>query len=262
MRYHGPARNESQRLLPSASSLRYIYWGVCMNAERSPGASEWAYESIIRSVPGINASRNVALAVQLFGFEAAILILAVWYGRPEAAIAGTVAVGVSVAGSVFMLRLSNAVRREHAPQGYRELLFGSRIEIVLGLLAFFVLIVYVFVYDPRQPGEALLNSVLGERPPVLFVFALLVIGWDVAYRIGVGWWASVVGLWRSVRYGEDLSPQARTRFRRLDAATIGYAGVQLLLVPILSGHPLLQLAVLGHVVAVVLVSGTSILLLQ
>ncbi len=233
-----------------------------MSIDRPPGESEWAYESIVRSVPGINTSRNVALAVQLFGFEAAILVLAVWYDSPAAAIAGTVAVVVSVAGSVFMLGLSNAVRREQAPVGYRRVLFGSRIEIVLGLVAFMVLIVYVFVYDPRQAGETLLTSVLGERPPVLFVFVLLVIGWDVAYRIGVGWWASVVGLWRSVNYRDELSAETRTRFRRLDAATIGYAGVQLLLVPVLAGHPVLQLAVVGHGVAVALVSGASILLLR
>ena len=233
-----------------------------MSVERPPGESEWVYESIVRSVPGINTSRRVALAVQLFGFEAAILLLAVWYDRPAAAIAGTVAVVVSVAGSVFMLGLSKAVRRERAPDGYRRLLFGSRIEIVLGLLAFIVLIVYVFVYDPRQPGEALVTTILGERPPVLFAFVLLVVGWDVAYRIGVGWWASVVGLWRSLYLREELSTQTRARFRRLDGATIGYAGIQLLVVPVLAGHPLLQLAVVGHAVAVAVVSGASILLLR
>jgi hypothetical protein len=232
-----------------------------MSPDRPPGESEWVYESIVRSVPGVNASRRVALAAQLVGFEAALLFLAVRYDLPRAATAGTVAVVVSLVGSVFMLELSAAVRRNDVPAAYRHHLFGSGIEIVLGLLAFFVLLVYVFVYDPRQTGPSLLLSVLGDRPPVLAVFVFLAIGWDVAYRIGVGWWASVVGLWRSAHYGAELSPVSRGRLRRLDAATVGYASVQLLLVPVLAGHPLLQLAVVGHTGAVMLVSGASILLL-
>lgn len=232
-----------------------------MSSDRSLGESEWVYESIIRSIPGVNASRSVALAVQLLGFEATILILAAWYDLPKAAIAGTVTIVVSVAGSVFMLALSRAVRRETVPPAYRQLLFGSRIELVFGLLAFFVLLVYVFVYDPRQLGETLLTSVLGDRPPAVFVFVFLVIGWDAAYRIGVGWWTSVVGLWRTYQHRGELSPAIRSRFRRLDAATIGYATIQLLLIPVLAGHPLLQFSVVGHTIAVAFVSGASILLL-
>ncbi|MFB6132710.1 MAG: hypothetical protein ABEJ44_04820 [Halanaeroarchaeum sp.] len=233
-----------------------------MSSDRPLGESEWAYESIVRSIPGINTSRTVAVAVQFIGFEAAILVLAAWYDLPGAAIAGTVAVIISVVGSLFMLVLSRAVRWEKAPSAYREQLFGSRIEVFLGLLAFFILVVYVFVYDPRQPGEALLTSVLGAYPPVVFVFLFLIIGWDVAYRIGVGWWTSVIGLWRSSRYGGELSPTLRAKFLRLDVATIGYAALQLLFVPILAGHPLLQFVVIGHTVAVALVSGASIVLLR
>lgn len=233
-----------------------------MSSDRSIGESEWAFESIIRSVPGINVSRYLALAVQLLGFEAAVVLLAIWYDLPNAAVIGTVAVVVSVVGSVFMLGLSAAIRRANAPTPYRHLLFGSRMDILLGLIAFFVLLVYVFIYDPRTGGETLVNAVLGEQPPVVFAFVFLVIGWDVTYRIGVGWWASVVGFWRTYRFGKELSPVSRAHYRRLDAATAVFAASQLLFVPFLSGHPLLQVALVGHAVAVLLVSGASIILLR
>lgn len=233
-----------------------------MSEDRALGESEWVYESIVRSVPGINTSRSVALVAQLLGFEAAILVLALWYDLPQAAVAGSVAVFVSVAGSAFMLGLSRIVRQENPPSAYRSLLFGSHIEIVLGLMAFFALVVYVFVYDPRRGGESLLTAVLGDRPPAVFVFLFLVVSWDVMYRIGVGWWASLVGLWRSFRYSDDLSPGSRVRLRRLDAATIGFAAFQLLFLPLLVGHPILQLAVVGHAAAVTVVSGLSILCLR
>lgn len=226
---------------------------------RPPGESEWVYESIVRSVPIVNVSRTVALLVQLIGFEGAILALSWYYELPRAAEVGTAGVLVSLAGSVFMLRLSREIRAVDTPGRYRELLFGSGIELVLGLLSFIVLVVYVFLYDPFQPGESVIRSLLGERPPLLFAYLLLVIGWDVAYRIGVGWWTSVVGLWRSVSLEAELLPTARRRFRRVDAMTIGFAAVQLVLFPVLSGHPLLQMAIVGHVLAVGIVSGTAIL---
>lgn len=233
-----------------------------MSDGRPPGSAEWVYESLVRSVPGVNTSRATALAVQFLAFEAAVLALGWYHGRPQAAVAGTVGVLVAVSGSAFMLRLSGGFRADRRPQRYLDLLFGSSIEIVLGLISFNLLIVYAFVYDPLGTGPTLVADLLGEEPPLLFSFVLLMIGWDVAYRIGVGWWACVTGFWRSLRYGSELSDQARRRFARLDAMTIGFASLQLLVVPVLCGHPLLQAAVVGHVVAVAIVSGASIALLR
>jgi hypothetical protein len=233
-----------------------------MNHDRPPGEREWVYESIVRSVPGVNTSRRVAVAVQFLGFEIVVLLLAWYHGLPKAALAGTIGVVVSVAGSVFMLRLSRGFRSGTEPRAYLELLHGSRIEIVLGLVSFVLLIVYAFVYDPQGQGPQLVTDLLGSQPPLLFSAVLLFIGWDVAYRIGVGWWACVTGFWRTVRFGEGLPKKTRRRFARLDAMTIVFASLQLLIVPVLSGHPILQAAVLGHVVAVGIVSGASIVLLR
>lgn len=232
-----------------------------MTVDRHPG-DEWVYESIIRSVPGLNTSRRVAILVQFVGFEAAILLLAWYHGLPNAAIAGTIGVFVAVAGSVFMLRLARGIRRSPTPDPYRRMLFGSRIELVLGLVAFLLLVVYVFIYDPGQPGPPLVTELLGEARPILLSFLLLMVAWDVTYRIGVGWWASVTGLWRSRRFADSLTDAETRQFLRLDALTVAFAAVQVLLVPVLSGHPLLQVAVLGHVVAVIIVSGASILVLR
>ena len=233
-----------------------------MSKARPAGSSEWVYESIIRSVPGVNTSRSMALAVQLVGFESGVLSLSWYYGRPETAIAGTIGVVVAVAGSILMLRLSREVRAVGGPRQYGDLLFGSRLELLLGLLSFLVLVIYSFVYDPFYSGGTLLSSLVGTPPSLLFTFLLLLIAWDVAYRIGVGWWASVLGLWRSYRFGDELDESARQRYRHVDALNIGFASVQLLLVPVLSGHVFLQIAVIGHVIAVGAVSGVSILLLR
>lgn len=233
-----------------------------MTGRRAAGDWEWVYESIIRSVPGVNTSRRVAIAFQFVAFEAALLLLSWYHGLPRAAIAGSVGVFIAVTGSVFMLRLAAGLRETETPTAYREILFGSGIEIVFGLLAFFVLVVYLFIYDPGLAGPTLVTELLGEQPPLLLSFLLLMVGWDVAYRIGVGWWASVVGLWRSVRFRGQFASPTRSRLARFDGLTIVFASVQLVLLPLLGGHPILQLAVGGHVFMVVLVSGLSVVVLR
>ncbi|SNZ18035.1 hypothetical protein SAMN06269185_3205 [Natronoarchaeum philippinense] len=222
----------------------------------------WTYESIVGAIPGVHLSNAGAVALQLVLFEVAVLVLAAVYGLWDTALVGTVAVAVAGAGSAVMLHVSERVRALGGPDPYRQLLFGSRFEVVLGLLAFLVFVTHLFVYDPRQAGEPLVEALFGVDPPLPAVYLALLIGWDVCYRIGTGWWASVVAVWRSYRYrGEFTSTQARA-YSRLDAWNVVFAVVQLSLVPFVRDRPLLVVALVGHVLAVGLATGLSVLLLR
>ncbi|WEL21168.1 hypothetical protein [Halorhabdus sp. BNX81] len=222
----------------------------------------WVYESIVGSIPGVSLSRGAALVLQLVIFEAGVVALAAGYGRWGSLPAGTVAVVVASAGSVFMLTIGRRTRRLDVPEQYTHTLFGTGIEIVLGLVAFFALVTYLFVLDPGSGGETVLTGLLGEPLPAPAVFFTLVVLWDVCYRIGTGWWASLIGLWRSLWLSEALDRETVDELRRIDAITIGFAWIQLSLVPFVVGHPILVAAVVGHVVAITLVSGASILVLH
>jgi hypothetical protein len=215
----------------------------------------WVYESIIGAVPFVDVSQRAAFAIQFGLFEAGVLVLAAVYGVWEGAVAGTVAVALATVGSFEMLRISGLVRRADLPDDYREAVFGSSIEVVLGLLAFLALLTYLFVVDPRD-GAGLVTDLLGETPPAPAVYLLMLVAWDVCYRIGTGWWASVVGLWRSLRY--SFGPERRRLLRRADLETLGFALLQLVLAPFLVGHPVLFYAVVGHVAAVAVVTGLSL----
>jgi hypothetical protein len=92
------------------------------------------------------------------------------------------------------------------------------------------------------------------------VYLTLLVLWDLCYRIGASWWAAVVSLWRSVRYRFDAD--SADSLRRADAINVGFALAQLALVPFLADQPVLRLAVGGHVVAVGVVAGAAILLLD
>lgn len=226
---------------------------------RDADGEAWAYESIVDALPGLEVGPRTAVAIQLVAFEAAVLGLAWYYGLWRAALPGSVAVVVAAAGSLQMLRISRAVRAPGVPECYRRLLFGSSIEVVLAVVAFVALVTHLFVYDPRQ-GAGLLSRLLGPTPPLVAVFITLLVLWDLCYRIGTGWWAAVVGFWRSARYRVD--PETAATLRRADRETLAFGAVQLLLVPFLVGHPLLLVALVGHVAAVVAVAGGSLVLLR
>ena len=215
----------------------------------------WVYESIVGALPGIDLSESQAVALQLALFEAAVLVFGWYYGLPEAALAGTAAVAVAAVGSVAMLRFSRATRAVSLPDAYRRLLFGSNVEVVLAVLAFVALVTHVFVFDP-----SLFAGLFGPDPPVVVVYLTLLVLWDLCYRIGASWWAAVVSLWRSVRYRFDA--ESATSLRRADAINVGFAATQLALLPFLADQPVLRLAVGGHVVAVGVVAGAAILLLD
>lgn len=216
----------------------------------------WVYESLVGAIPGMTLSAQVAVGIQFLVFEGSLLALAAVYDLWTAALAGSAAILVATAGSVAMVRISRLARRADAPPAYRRLLFGSSIEVVLGVFSFVGLVTYLFVVDPGQPDGGLLTSLLGPNPPAPAVFLTLLVLWDLCYRIGTGWWASVVALWRSSRFTFDQT--AASAYRRADLSTMAFGLLQLGLVPFIRDELLLLLAVVGHVLAVVLVTAGAI----
>ncbi|WP_302082733.1 DUF7530 family protein [Salinibaculum rarum] len=219
----------------------------------------WVYESIIGALPGIHISPAVALAIQFVGFEVAILLLAWYYQLWTAAIAGTIAVAIATVGSAEMLRIARVTRGEDVPDAYRRLLFSSNVEVVLAVLAYIALVTHLFVWDPRTATEPLVTRLFGADPPILVVYLMLLILWDVCYRIGTGWWASITALWRSARFRFDA--ETKRSLRRADLEALGFGLLQFAFVPFLLDQPVLLAAVVGHVLAVTAVTGLAIVLL-
>jgi len=221
----------------------------------------WVYESIVGALPGIQVSPRFAIAVQVGAFEGGVVALWWYYGLPDAGLAaGTMAVLVAAVGSVLMLGLGRRLRSLPISDAYRRLLFGSGVEVVLGVLAFAALVTHLFVVDPRRGGETLLTATLGERPPPLAVYLTLLVLWDLTYRIGTGWWACVAALYRSLTHRVDAG--TASEFRRADALVLAFGLAQVPLLPFVVDHPTLFLAVSGHVVAVTVVSLAAMALVR
>ncbi len=215
----------------------------------------WAYESIVDGIPGVTFPDWFALTVQFVLFEGPMLLLTWQYDLWHAVPAGTAAIVVATVGSALMLLIGRRVRDLTIPMQYRKLLFGSSIEVMLGVIAYVALVTYLLVYTPRT-GAPLLSSLLGSSPPILAVFLMLLILWDVCYRIGTAWWASVISFWVAVKYPSET--KTRHDLRRVDAVVIAFALLQLVLVPFVWGYDLLVFALVGHVIAVFCVSGSAI----
>ncbi|MGB9986914.1 DUF7530 family protein [Salarchaeum japonicum] len=207
----------------------------------------WVYESIVGAIPGLSLPDRLAVAVQFVLFETLVLAAAAVYGYWNAVVPGTLAVAVAAAGSAFMLDMGRRVRGLSLPDSYTRLLFGSSVEVVLGVVSFVLLVTYLFVVDPRD-GATLLRRLFGPNPAAPAVALTLLVLWDVCYRIGTGWWAAVLAAYRELAYSFDGDTAAE--LRALDSRNVGFAFLQLAVVPLLADQPLLAFAVAGHVLAV------------
>jgi hypothetical protein len=206
------------------------------------------YESIVGALPGIDLESSTAIGVQIVVFQIGVVFVAWLYDLWPTVLVGTAAVAVAAVGSALMLAYADRIRGLAAPDAYRRLLFGSNVEVVLGVLAFIAVCTHLFVYDPRTATEPLLTSLLGDEPPILATYLMLLVVWDVVYRIGTSWWAAVAAIWRAYRFSFD--PATARQYVRADALNLAFAIVQLAFVPFILDRPILLVVLTGHVLAV------------
>jgi len=228
-----------------------------MVEQRPDRGANWAYVSLVTVLPGLSLDPKLALGVQFVVFEAVAIGLAAWYGLWQALPLATAAIGISTLGSAVMVSLSERIHALDPPIRYRRLLFDSSVDVVMGVVAFIALATYLLV-DAQGTGMGLFERLFGESLPAPAVYFTLLVAWDLAYRIGTGWWVSVTGLWRAVAFGDRFDGAAAAGYVRTDLLTMGFAGLQLVLVPVFWPDWFLVVVVLGHVGAVFVVSGLAI----
>lgn len=210
----------------------------------------WVFENIVGAIPGVDVSDRTALALQFVVFEATVIAVAAAFGRWQAVLPGTAAILVATAGSALMLDIGRRVRSASVPRMYRQLLFSTSLEVVLGIVGYAAVLTVLFVYQPRH-GPTLLESILGPQIPLVAAFLFFVILWDIAYRIGTGWWIALLALWRSVSIDDEGTYAAE--LRAIDYRTAAFGAVQLVLLPFVWDYRLLAAGLVGHVLAVFVV---------
>ena len=219
-------------------------------AEFSKSGTRWLYEQIVGHIVPFTVLRtrfNLALQLAVMALIAAALFWTGSIASPAIFRALAIILGVTT-WSAILLIVARAVRRIRVPRSrqlrgfvtrYRQALFHPmHLEALPGLLFFWPSVWLIFW---GLPGRAsIIDQWLGTTPGPVLTFLILLLTWDVAYRMGVGVWVIGVSLWRAAAFRRawpkmrDVSgPHVRlaARFRRADrplvAVPAGYVAMAL-----------------------------------
>ena len=240
---------------------------------------KWIYEEIVDRIPPFRWLPPVFdVIAQLLLVEAVGVLAFIYFQMPlEAALFGSLAILYTVVWSAGCLYVIPWLRRLRDPtnklerivlQEYKSrLLLNRRYELIGGLLCFGAIIVYLFVIDP---GYLQFFLGTGYGNPLLTIL-ILVLAWDIAYRIGLSMVTALFTAWRSI----SLSSAARERMglaytaysevrtlKRLDMINLYWGLSAILLLPLAYNSYLLLLGLAGFLIGMVGLATLSLMAME
>ena len=240
---------------------------------------KWIYEEIVDRIPPFRWLPPVFdVIAQLLLVEAVGVLAFIYFQMPlEAALFGSLAILYTVVWSAGCLNVIPWLRRLRDPtnklerivlQEYKSrLLLNRRYELIGGLLCFGAIIVYLFVIDP---GYLQFFLGTGYGNPLLTIL-ILVLAWDIAYRIGLSMVTALFTAWRSI----SLSSAARERMglaytaysevrtlKRLDMINLYWGLSAILLLPLAYNSYLLLLGLAGFLIGMVGLATLSLMAME
>lgn len=234
---------------------------------------KWIYEEIVGRIPPFSlVSYQYSILMQLlfllilglvFGFIFNLESISLFYG--------SLAILVAVSWSLLILQLGPTLRKFRAPlskdenellERYKGILFHrNHYEAIPGLAIFIQFMLYLFFY-----GSDLLENWLGKNPHLILLLFVSLLIWDICYRMGLGIWASVLALWRSVRLKKlaekrtelEHTPYTELRsLQRLDINNVFFGILSLLLIPLFQSDKFLVTIIVIFMVFITLISVIS-----
>lgn len=239
---------------------------------------KWIYEEIVDKIPPFRWLPPIwDVIAQLFLVEAVGIIAFIYFSMPiEAVILGTMVIVYTVVWSAGCLYVIPSMRRLRNPtdeqelrvlQEYKEdLLLKRRNELAAGVLCFIGVIGYTF-WDPE-----FLQHFLGPGfgNPLLFIL-LIVLAWDVSYRLGLSFVTTLFAARRSValsyaarrRRGLGYTAYSEVRtLRFLDSVNLYWGVTVVLLFPVAMHSPLLLIGLLVYLGSILSLSFLSFLAME
>jgi hypothetical protein len=233
---------------------------------------KWIYEEIVDRIPPFRWLPSLwDVIAQLFLVEAVGIFAFFYFRMPlETAIIGTTTILYTVVWSAGCLYIIPSVRRLKDPTNQQELrvlqeyksdlLWNRRNELVIGVLCFVGIIAYIF-WDPP-----FLQQFLGPGygNPLLYIL-LMVLAWDVSYRMGLSFMTTLLAARRSIglsyaarrRRGLQYTAYSEVRtLRFLDSVNLYWGASTALLIPVASHSPILSI---GLLIYLAIIFGNSFL---
>ncbi|MFA4935662.1 MAG: pyridoxamine 5'-phosphate oxidase family protein [Candidatus Methanoperedens sp.] len=234
---------------------------------------KWIYEEIVGRIPPFSlVSYQYSILMQLlfllilgliFGFIFNLESISLFYG--------SLAILVAVSWSLLILQLGPTLRKFRAPlskdenellERYKGILFHrNHYEAIPGLAIFIQFMLYLFFY-----GSDLVENWLGKNPHIILLLFVSLLIWDICYRMGLGIWASVLALWRSVRLKKlaekrtelEHTPYTELRsLQKLDINNVFFGIISLLLIPLLQSDNFLVTIIVIFMLFITLISVIS-----
>lgn len=231
---------------------------------------KWIYEEIVGRIPPFSLpSYQYSILLQLLFLLILGLILGFAFDlRLISLLYGSLAILVAVSWSLLILQLGPTLRKFRAPLSkdenelldqYKGILFHRKhYEALPGIAIFILFMLYLFHY-----GENLLEYWLGKSPSIILLLFVSLLIWDICYRMGLGIYASLLALWRSIRIKKlaekrtelEHTPYTELRsLRRLDINNVFFGIISLLLIPLFQIDRFLVTIILTFMFFITLIS--------
>jgi hypothetical protein len=230
------------------------------------GKRKWIYEEIVDRIPPFRWLPPIwDVIAQLFLVEAIGILAFLYFRMPvETAILGSTTILYTVVWSAGCLYIIPSVRGLRNPTNKQELqvlqeyksdlLWNRRNELVIGILVFIGVIGYTF-WEP-QFLQQLLGTGYGN--PLLLIL-LLVLTWDVSYRIGLSFVTTLLAARRSIglsnaargRRGLQYTAYSEVRtLRFLDSVNLYWGATTALLIPVAAHSSLLSIGLFAYLAVI------------
>ncbi len=239
---------------------------------------KWIYEEIVDRIPPFKwLPSTYAVVAQLLLVETIGILAFIYFQMAaEAAVFGSLAILYTVVWSAGCLYVVPWLRRLRNPSNKSErkvlqdyktrLLLKRRYELIGGLTCFGAVVAYLF-FDPEYL-QYFLGTGFGN--PLLTIL-ILVLAWDISYRMGLSLVTAVLTAWRSIK----LSSSARRRMglaytaysevrtlKSLDVINLYWGVSAILLLPLALGSSFLLLGLLVFLTGIIGLSTLSLMAME
>jgi nitroimidazol reductase NimA-like FMN-containing flavoprotein (pyridoxamine 5'-phosphate oxidase superfamily) len=234
---------------------------------------KWIYEEIVGRIPPFSLlSYQYSILLQLLFLLVIGLTLGIVFNmKPMSLLYGSIGILVAVSWSLLILQLAPTLRKFRAPlskdenellERYKGILFHRKhFEALPGVAIFIPFMLHLFF-----SGSNLLEIWLGESPNIILLLFVSLLIWDICYRMGLGIWASVLALWRSIKLRKiaekraelEHTPYTELRYlQRLDINNVFFGIISLVLLPLIQTDTLLVTAVIGFMICITMINMVS-----
>ncbi len=239
---------------------------------------KWVHEIILENVPPFSwLPRGYNVALQMFLMEVIGASIAVFLSLPYLSILfGSLAILVislwsfliyHIGVTIHLLEPPSAPLEKKVIEQYQRSLFSQRhYELYLAFSVLVFLLSYLIFFQ-----QSLVGYWLGGKLSLPLLILVVLILWDISYRLGVGLWSALIAFKRStslLRVSKMRTKMRYTAYRelktlkRMDAINLVFGLVTLLLYPLFSFDITLFAGLLAYATAILLFSAASLIVIE